>query len=191
MSKERLENARDYFDNITAAAYRQFMKSEVTFLVVYSMAAGLYHLAEWVYLHDEAKVQAKYGAHIKSAGALWADVVETSIADAGFIRDLNNAAKHAKLRFDPQKPKKGDPSTAMHHAANTFITSTGWGQGAWDEGPWGGGRQVMMDEAGREVALEPVATAVFNFWEVLIDEFYPKPAPMVVVNSNAPPTANS
>ena len=190
MNKERLENARDYFDNITATAYQQFKQSEVTFLIVYSMAAGLYHIAEWVHFHDETKVKAKFGARITSAGELW-NVVEQTIADAGFIRDLNNAAKHAKLRFVPQKPKKSDPSTAMHYAANTFIYTSGHGQGESSQRPYGGSREVKMDAGGREVQLEPIATGVFKFWELLIDEFYPTSVPSISVDQKTPPSANS
>lgn len=173
--RERLENTRDYFENITEQAYRQFMNGEVTFLVVYSMATGLYHIAEWACHHDLPKVQRKFGSKIDSAAKLWHEVVETSIQDAGFIRDLNNAAKHAKLRFDPARPARNAPSTQMHHAANTIIDIRNYGMGGYGQGSFGtSNREVKMDEGGREVLLEPIATAVFAFWEGLVDEFYPK-----------------
>ncbi|WLS11919.1 hypothetical protein Q9314_28235 (plasmid) [Shinella sumterensis] len=186
MNKDRLENTRDYFENITKAAYRQFMAGEVTFLAVYSLATGLYHIGEWMCVHDLAKVQAKFGAGIVKSADLWHQVVEKHVPDAGFIRDLNNAAKHAKLTFPT---KKGGPSTAMHHSANTFIQTTGYGEGGYGEGPYGGGPEVKMDEGGREVQLEPIATAVFHFWEALVEEFYATPAAVVV--TAGPPTANS
>lgn len=190
MSKQRLDNSRSYFDEITEKAYRKFMDGEVTFLTVYSMATGLYHIAEWVCLHDLPKVQAKYGIHVDSAAALWHQVVENTIPDAGFIRDLNNAAKHAKLRFDPSKLKKGDPSTGMHYAANTHISMTGWGEGGYGTGPFGGSPEVKMDEGGREVLLEPIATSVFQFWETLVNEFHPKAQATLVVDPTTP-SANS
>ncbi|WP_318903234.1 hypothetical protein [Sinorhizobium medicae] len=188
MSKERLENTRDYFENITRPAYEQFKNGKVTFLVVYSMAAGLYHIAEWMCEHDLAKVQAKYGAAITAPGQLWHHVVASNVTDAGFVRDLNNAAKHARLRFAP--PGRGGPSTAMHHSANTFIQTSGYGDGGWGNGPYGGAPEVKMDEGGREVLLEPIATALFHFWETLVDEFYP-PAPTVLTVPAGSPSANS
>lgn len=172
MNKDRLENTRDYFENITKAAYRQFVSGEVTFLVVYSLTTGLYHIGEWMCVHDLAKVQGKFGTAILKSTDLWHQVVEQQVPDAGFIRDLNNAAKHAKLNFPT---KKGGPSTAMHHSANTFIQTTGYGEGAYGEGPYGGSPEVKMEEGGREVQLEPIATAVFRFWEALVEEFYPAP----------------
>lgn len=190
MSEQRLDNTRRYFDEITETAYRQFMNGEVTFLVIYSMASGLFHIAEWMCHHDLHKVQAKFGSHIDSPAALWHQVVEKNISDAGFIRDLNNAAKHAKLSFDPTKPGRGGPSTGMHHAANTYISTTGWGEGGYGTGPYGGSTAVKMDEGGREVLLEPIATAVFKFWEMLVDEFYPKKT-LVIVLGEETPSANS
>jgi hypothetical protein len=190
MSEQRLCNSRDYFDEITEKAYRQFMDGKVTFLTVYSMATGLFHIAEWICLHDLPKVQAKFGTHVDSAAALWHQVVENTIPDAGFIRDLNNAAKHAKLRFDPSKPKKGDPSTGMHHAANTLISIAGWGEGGYGIGPWGGSTDVKMDDGGRKVSLEPIATSVFQFWETLVNEFHPKTQVTLIVDLTTP-SANS
>lgn len=189
MDKQRLESGRDYFDNIVEPAYQQFMNSKVNFLVVYSMATGLYHIAEWLWVHDEVKLRAKF--NINSSAELWHQIVEPGIPDSGFIRDLNNAAKHAKLKFDPNKPKKSDPSTGMHHSANTSISISGYGEGGYGSGGYGGGPEVKMDEGGREVLLEPIATAVFKFWENLVDEFYPKPPPTLLIDPNAQPVSNS
>lgn len=174
MHIQRLDSSRRYFEEITEKSYRQFMRGEVNFLVIYSMAMGLYHICEWICLHDLPKLQAKYGNQVDGPSALWHQVVEQEIPRAGFIRDLNNASKHAKLRFDPTKPKKGDPSTGMHYAANTFISTIGWGQGGFGNAVYGGGAQVKMDEGNHEVLLEPIATDVFLFWERLINEFYPR-----------------
>jgi hypothetical protein len=172
--ERRLTNARDYFDNITAAAYQQFMGNEVTFLTAYSMASGLFHIAEWIWQHDGPKVQAKFGQQIGSHGDLWR-YVESLIPDGGLIRDMNNAAKHVKLSFDPNKPTRRDPSTTMYYAANTSISSTAWSDGSFGHATWGGAPEVKLDEGGRQVPLAPIATAVFKFWEDLMDEFHPRP----------------
>ena len=162
MHTERLQNARDYFENVTAVAYRQFMQSEVSFLVVHAMAASFFHLAEWVFVHDRAKVQAKYGAQIRYGGELWDKVVKAKITDADLIRDLANTAKHVKLGFH----------SGMHQPGKTFISISP----VPDDGhpSYGASRDVKMGDGEREVQLESVATAVFKFWEALIDEFYPK-----------------
>jgi len=180
MTIERLENTRDYFKHITQEAYRQFMDGKVTFLVIYSMATGLYHIAEWMWLHDHPKVKEKFGSEIDSAGALWHKVVEREVPGAGLIRDLNNAAKHAKLKFR----KNGGPSTSMHYAANTFIYTSDYGTGRYGVGGYGGAREVKMDEGGREVLLEPIATEVFHFWEKLVDEFHPQGPALAVAESS-------
>lgn len=161
MAKERLETPRDYFDNITTVAYQQFLQSEVTFLVVYSMAAGLFHIAEWVHFHDQVRVKAKYGAQITSQAKLWHDVIELAIPEAGFIRDLNNAAKHVRLRFDPQKSGTG-PSTNTHFAANTFIQTARGDGGGYCRESCRETRQVKMDHSGEEILLEPIANRCFQ-----------------------------
>src|SRR4051812_6003654 len=118
MHKEPLQNARDYFDSVTAVAYRQFMQSEVSLMVVHAMAASLFHLAEWVYVHDRAKVQAKYGAQIRYGGELWDKVVGAKIADADLIRDLATTAKHVKLSFSSST--KNAPFGGAHQPGKTF-----------------------------------------------------------------------
>ena len=150
------------------------------------MAAGLYHIAEWMCEHDLANVQAKFGAAITTPAQFWHQIVMPSVTDAGFVRDLNNAAKHARLRF----AARGGPSTAMHHSANTFIQTSGYGEEGYGNAPYGGALVVKMDEGGREVLLEPIATALFQFWETLVDEFYPPPPPVLRVPAGAP-SANS
>lgn len=190
MSEQRLDNTRRFFDEITEKSYRQFMDGEVTFLIIYAMAYGLYHITDWVFHHDLPKVQAKYGTSINSVGDFWHNIVENNITDAGFIRDLNNSAKHAKLSFNPTKTRAGSPSTGMHHAANTFISMTAWGDGGYGVGPFGGRQEVKMDEGGRVVLLEPIATGVFKYWEGLVNEFYPKTAVVISAHSAAP-SANS
>jgi len=99
MTIERLENTRDYFKHITQEAYRQFMDGKVTFLVIYSMATGLYHIAEWMWLHDHPKVKEEFGSEIDSAGALWHKVVEREVPGAGLIRDLTTLQNTPSLSF--------------------------------------------------------------------------------------------
>lgn len=187
MSELRLLNGRDYFDHIVEPAYRQFKNGEVTFLVAYSMAAGLYHIAEWIWYHDEAKVTAKFPG-LSGGGALWAEV-EKAVPDAGLIRDMNNAAKHVKLSFDPNKPKKRDPSTTMHYAANSSISTGGFDTTAFDTKAFDSEKHFKLDEGGRTVPLEPIATAVFEFWKKLIDELRPS-APATIASDSGTPTAN-
>lgn len=67
------------------------------------------------------------------------------------------------MSFDPSKPKKRDPSTTMYYAANTSISSTGWGEGGFGQGNFGGTPEMKLDEGGRQVGLAPIATAVFTF----------------------------
>jgi hypothetical protein len=182
MGELRLLDDRDYFDHIAEPAYRQFKDGEVTFLVAYSMAAGLYHIAEWVWYHDEAKVKVKFPG-VTSGGALWEEV-EKAVPDAGLIRDMNNAAKHVKLSFDPNKPKKRDPSTTMYYAANSSISTGGFDSASFDAKAFDGEKQFKLDEGGRTIPLEPIATQVFEFWEKLINELRPRASVTITTGSD-------
>jgi len=168
----RLSNARDFFAHITEPAYMRFKDGEVTFLIAYSMAAGLYHIAEWVWYHDKVKVIAKFGSTITSSSDLWL-LIETKITNAGYIRDFNNAAKHVKLTFDPKKKTKRNPSTGMHYAANTMLTTSAYGEGGFGRGAFGGGPVLTFHDGGQTIFLELVATELFLFWKRLIENFYP------------------
>ena len=172
MTEQRLLNSRDYFENVVKLAYERFSNSEANFLDAYSLAMGLYHMHEWVFHHDLAKVKSKFGIEVRTAGKLW-KFVESEIEGAGLIRDMNNAAKHVKLQFDPGHPQARDPSTEMHDAANTSIASFGYGEGSFGIGPFGGKSFFVLDVGGKTVSLRPVATDVYNYWECLIKEFYP------------------
>ena len=169
MHKQQLQSARDYFDNVTTVAYQEFMQSEVTIAVVSAMAASLFHLAEWIYVHDRSKIQAKYGTDIRYGGELWDRVVMRKIADADLIRDLSNTAKHVNLSFHANRPRMGDTSAATHLAAYTVISTS-------PVSAHGGPLAIEPEKAGAGIPLEPIATAVFEFWRALIDEFYPKAA---------------
>ncbi len=184
MNEQRLSSTRDFFDEITEKSYRRFMEGDVNFLMIYAMAYGLFHLADWVNHYDMPKVKDKFGEHINSGHDLWHEIIEKSITDAGLIRDLNNSAKHVKLEL------KYNPSTSMHYAANTYISMTGWDTASYGVSPNGGLVEVKMAEGGREILLEPVATSVFQFWEELMNEFYQKP-PMVFPAGFTVPSANS
>ena len=147
MHQERLQNARDYFENIVAVAYHEFMQSEVTLHCVHAMAASLFHQAEWVFIHNRAQLQAKYGSQMRYGGELWDRVVARKIADADVIRDLTNTAKQVTLSFYAGKPRKGEPSGATHSAANTYISSVPFPAHA---GSLGGSLAIELEKVDRE-----------------------------------------
>ncbi len=184
MVRTSLTSARDYFEEVLKPAYNQFFAEASSFHNVYAMANSLYHINEWIWYYQEAKLMAKYP--VTNKNTLWHDIVEKEVSDAGLVRDLNNVSKHVELKIG----QGATPSSQMHHSANTHITYPGYGEGGYGMGRHSGGETKMM-EGRREVLLDDVAKELFAFWEKLIDEVDPKPAPVIVVTKTANPSANS
>lgn len=178
MAVTSLTSARDYFEEVLKPAYNDFFASPSSFKNAYAMTNSLYHFHEWIWFYQEAALTQKFAITKKSD--LWHQVVEQQVPDAGLIRDLNNVSKHVELKIG------SNPSTQMHHSANTHIVSTGYGVGGYGVGRYGG-NNVQLDEGGRNVSLDVVATALFGFWHVLIDEVEPLPT----ITVSATNTANS
>lgn len=181
MTRSQLLTARDYFEEVVTPAYDAFFAGPSSFQAIYAMANALYHLHEWMWHSHKTAIQSKYGVTIKTKGKLWADVIEANVADAGYIRDLNNVSKHVELSIDPKKPQ---PSTPMHHAANTVITTSGWGQGGYGTGPHGGTSTVKLQSNKRNIPLDPIAKRVYKYWKRMLDEFDPPPTKPAVKKAN-------
>lgn len=185
MSRNKLLSARDYFEEVVTPAYELYFAAAANFQTIYSMTTSLYHFHEWIWHYHREKIERTY--RVKTAGNLWHDVVEAEVKDAGFIRDLNNASKHVQLM-----PKKGSPSTPMHHSANTVIVSSGWGDGGFGDGPYGGTTTVKMQAGRRNIPLDAIAKRLYKFWKKMLDQMDPvpgtrrrilKPKPKVLISS--------
>ena len=194
MAKAKLTSARDYFEEVAKPAFEQHFARPSNFQSIYAMVASLYHLHEWVFFYKKAEIQAKYGMAINSRGKFWHQVIEQNVKDAGFIRDLNNVSKHVQLTIT----NKAKPSTPMHHSANTEISTSGWGVGAYGRGPFGGTRVVKMHAGRKRVSLDPIAKRLFKFWKKLLNDVDPASIPPKVrrvktlkVTKGLTPSANS
>lgn len=162
----QLQNAKDFFEQVAKPAYKQFSDGNPDFLNVFAMANSMFNMAEWLFHHNKAQVQAKFGKkNTNSGGHLWKVVVEKQVIGAGLIRDVANSSKHAILT---QKP-----STDVRSAEDTGITTPVFDSGIFDSGIFQTSSRVLVQDGKRQVPLEPIAEEVFLFWESLIGEFYP------------------
>ena len=77
--------------------------------------------------------------------------------DFQLIRDIANAIKHMELTRDPQR---------ITHAANTAVQSTGYGEGRYGVGPYGGTARVRVHTGPAEYEeFLDVAQKVLRMWE--------------------------
>jgi hypothetical protein len=87
----------------------------------------------------------------------FANSLEQADANFGLIRSVANAAKH--LSLTDRRPVTG--------AANTYVQSTGYGEGAYGVGPYGGGPRVVLEGPDGNLEFAEIARNVFQMWETL------------------------
>jgi hypothetical protein len=56
----------------------------------------------------------------------------------------------------------------MTHIANTYILTTGFGEGAYGVGGYGGAPKVIFEDGGAQIDFDDCASALFNYWEALL-----------------------
>lgn len=159
-----LNNARDFFDEVTKPCYDDFFNSPSTFKNAFAMAMSLFNIHEWIFEFDRHRVQRKYKVNFSTAGEFWKNV-ESIVPEAKFIRDLSNASKHVRLRLKP--------STSMTHIANTQISVTTSGGGAFRTSMYRRSPSVKMEDKNAQIELDVCAQKLFAYWEKLIEELYP------------------
>jgi hypothetical protein len=159
----KLDNPRDFFDEITRPNHADFFGSPSSFRTAFALAMSLFNLCEWVFEFNKADVEREFGKTFAKSGDLWQEV-EIHVPEAKFIRDFANASKHVKLTIRP--------STSMTHIANTEILSSSNGAGGWGLGRYSA-PSVVFHDGGNKVYFDGCANKLFNFWENLIDKLYP------------------
>jgi len=154
----KLDSSKAFFDEVLALNFREFMNTSSSFSTAINMASSLFHMHEWVYSLDKAAAEKALNTTFSAKHEVW-KYVEANVSQAGYIRDVANAAKHVVLTKRP--------STSMTHIANTAVVSVGWGEGGYGQGRYSA-PSVMMEEGTGQVSLDTCAKAVFGFWEDLV-----------------------
>lgn len=177
----KLENPRDFFEEITRPNNVEFFGAPSSFRTAFALAMSLFNLHEWVFEFNKADVEREFGKAFAKSGDLWKEV-ETQVPEAKFIRDFSNASKHVRLTIRP--------STSMTHIANTEIQIIGYGEGGYGQGRYSAASVVFQD-SGNIIYFDECANKLFDFWENLIDKLYPPAAISHVAEFGSPPSANS
>jgi hypothetical protein len=180
MTVLKLNNPRDFFEEITKPFFHDFFSQNSTFKNAFGLAMSLFNIHEWVFEFDKAKIETKYNQTFSGPGSFWKKV-ESLVPEAKYIRDLSNASKHVRLTIRP--------STSMTHIANTSISISGWGNAGFDATRYGSQPTVTMADGTLDVSLDECAKKVFSYWETLIEELYPTPPVSLTIVSGSP-TAN-
>ncbi len=129
-------------------------------------AISLFHMHDWMWRTHESTVSANFtlidgnGRQVRvHDAASFASSLEQQCEDFGRIRSIANAAKHLELRDIRPVPN------AASHAANTAVQTTGWGQGGFGKGSYGGAPRVMLaGPNGNDMEFSDVAKGVYDMW---------------------------
>jgi hypothetical protein len=157
---EILDSPARYYAEVLKPGYDEFVASPSSFRTAFNLASSLFHFHEWLYEYCRAKLETHFGKVLKTPAAFWA-TVEATNQRLGFIRDLANASKHARLTKRP--------STSMNHAANIYIRIGIFQRGAFDPRVFDTVGMVMQDGAA-EISFDACATELFNYWTRLMND---------------------
>lgn len=107
------------------------------------------------------------GVHVVSDERAFANALRDLFPEFELIRGIANSAKHLQLRGS------GGHAHSPSHAANTRVQSTGWGEGGFGMGPWGGSPRVMLETGSTsgDLKFSDIATTVLNMRKKLAQQY--------------------
>jgi hypothetical protein len=173
-----LSTSADYFLNVLHPNALTFFRNPSTFASALNLATSLYHFHEWLFQGYKSGLETELRKQFGGAGAFWKEV-ETVDSDFGYIRDVANASKHVTIGGAGRRP-----STGMGHIANTHIIVTGYGEGPYGAGRYGGGPSVVFDDQGTQISFDSCATKLFDYWKHLLEKLQGHPLPGLEVEAH-------
>lgn len=128
-------------------------------------AAALFHMADWLYWGNAAYIDAHFTFADKNGQQqkvedekTFANAVRDLCLDFELIRGIAHAGKHLTVR-------PGKHAASPVSAANTYVTSTNYGQGAYGAGPYGGTPRVVQEGPNnQDIELTDLATRIRTMW---------------------------
>ncbi|RAR99343.1 hypothetical protein [Ensifer adhaerens] len=157
---KNLTTPDDYFRDVVIPNKEAFFGGPATFATAINLATSLFHLHEWLHDGCRPKLEKHFGQTFRTPGDFWNAVQKTN-TEFGYIRDVTNASKHVKIGKFPT-------STTMSHIANTHLIHTGYGQGGFGTAKYGGGPDIVFDDAGSQISFDDCAAELFAYWERLM-----------------------
>jgi hypothetical protein len=138
-------------------------------------AISLFHLHDWIYVAHKASTDTSFTFKDKNAVSQpvhdhrsFANAVGDLYPDFELIREIANSAKHLKLREPGTPPSARSHPSAPSHAVNTRVQATGWGEGGFGKGPWGGTPRVMLEAPkGHDLEFADLAKSTFEMCKSL------------------------
>ncbi len=169
---QQFKSTKDFWDGMVGPDYSDSQNTRGDLRVALHAAISLFHMHDWVFQQHSSTICNSFQFVDKNgllrqvnSAATFANSLERIEADFALIRGIANAGKH--LSLSDVRPHQDAPS----HAANTAVQSLGFGEGAYDVGPWGGGPQVMLEGATGYLHFSQIAEKVFMMWNNLNTQY--------------------
>jgi hypothetical protein len=167
-SMQKIDDYKKYWNEVVIPDYDEFFADLDNLRKAFHCAGSLFHMADWLYWGNQGYIDANFtwldgngvAQPVKDERA-FANAVRDLHPDFELIRNIANAGKHLEI-------KKGKHAASPVSAANTYVSSTGFGIGGWGMGPWGGTPRVRQEgPGGADLELSDLATSVRDMWIVL------------------------
>jgi hypothetical protein len=164
-SMQKIDDYKKYWNEIAIPDYDDFVADLDNLRKAFHCAGSLFHMADWLYWGNKTYIEANFtwldGNRVTQPvrdEKTFANAVRDLHPDFELIRNIANAGKHLEIR-------RGKHAASPVSAANTYVSSTGYGIGGYGMGPWGGTPRVRQEgPGGSDLELSDLAKSVRDMW---------------------------
>jgi len=162
-----IQDYQAYWRGVVEPDYNDFETKIDDLRRAFHCAITLFHMCEWVYIAHKQYIDSKFTykdrngvSQSVSDEKTFANAIRDLYPDFELIRGIANSAKHLQLK------QSGSYPSSPSHAANTRVQGTGWGEGGYGQGPFGGTARVMLQgPQGQDLEFSHIATSTYRAWK--------------------------
>jgi hypothetical protein len=162
---QKIDDYKKYWNEVVIPDYNDFFAALDDLRKAFHCAASLFHMADWLYHGNKAYIDANFtwkdGNGVPKPVTdekTFANAVRDLHPDFELIRNIANSGKHLEI-------KKGKHAASPVSAANTYVSTTGFGIGGFGMGPFGGTQRVRQEgPGGADLELSDLAESVRDMW---------------------------
>lgn len=162
---DRIDDYKKFWNDILLADYQDFLQEIDNVRKAFHLASSLFHMADWLYWGNKTYLDANFTFLDKNGNPqqvsdekTFANALRDLHPDFELIRGIANAGKHLQVR-------KGQHAASPVSAANTYVTSTGFGSGGFGTGPYGGSARVLQQAPNnQDIEMTDLAKRIRDMW---------------------------
>jgi hypothetical protein len=167
-----IQDYRAYWRDVVEPDYNDFNAKIDDLRRAFHCAITLFHMCDWVYVAHKPYIDSTFAYKDKNGASQsvsnekgFADAIRDLYPEFQLIRGIANSAKHLELK------QLGSHPASPSHAANTRVQSTGYGEGRYGQGPFGGTARVMLQGSqGHDLEFSEIATSTYRMWKAIAQQ---------------------